>query len=201
MWITISGPSGAGKSTLLRDLITTYGARALPSYTTRATRPSDEATGYYRFVTRAVFLAMSEAGEFILEDGVDSHLYGTATTDLLVARESPTLWIADFTAASVLDACERGFPPSFAAVLYVPERTAELRMRQRGDSEGNISSRNSRWALELCDSVKLAALRDNVAIFDANISPSQLAAALMSRLRLIGYIGSPSTCGAGETGL
>jgi guanylate kinase len=198
MWITISGPSGAGKSTLLQELIARYGARALPSYTTRTARQTDEETGYYRFVTRSTFVAMREAGEFILEDEVGDHLYGTTTADLVVARESADLWVADFTASSVIEAYKNGFRPALAVVLYVTEQTAELRMRERGDSEVNISSRNARWALELCNSVEMAALHDNVAIYNANNSPSQLAAVLMNRLRLIGYIGSPSIGDARE---
>jgi hypothetical protein len=138
---------------------------------------------------------MREDNEFVLEDEVCSNLYGTAKSDLLVATESSDLYVADFTVASVLEACKIGLPPILAAVLFVTERTAELRMRGRGDSEHDIASRNSGWTRELCNAVELAALYGIVTILDASVSPLNLADELMRRLRLIVSMDNPSAEG------
>lgn len=141
---------------------------------------------------------MRNAAEFTLEDEVAGNLYGTAASDLHHAKKSKTLWVADFTASSVLEACRRHFPPSFAAVLFVSEHTAENRMRRRGDSEESISSRNIRWAREICDSMKLAALFEHVAVLNAEASPSEVATALMKRLEPMVEYRTSGTDASGE---
>jgi guanylate kinase len=75
----ICAPSGAGKTSLVAELLRRdRNARLSVSHTTRAPRPGERDGRDYHFVSRPVFEAMIERGEFLESADVHGNLYGTA---------------------------------------------------------------------------------------------------------------------------
>jgi len=86
--VIISGPSGVGKDTIIAALA----ARPRdPDYhyvvtcTTRAPRPGELPGVSYRFLTRAEFHALREAGELLEANEVHGNWYGTPRRDVAEA--------------------------------------------------------------------------------------------------------------------
>jgi guanylate kinase len=80
----VSSPSGGGKGTLIQRVL-----QAVPdlcysvSYTTRTPRPGEVDGREYRFVKRADFELMMDAGEFLESAIVHGNLYGTSRKQVL----------------------------------------------------------------------------------------------------------------------
>ncbi len=75
----ICAPSGAGKTSLVAELLRRdRSARLSVSHTTRAPRPGEQDGRDYHFVSRPVFEAMIERGEFLESADVHGNLYGTS---------------------------------------------------------------------------------------------------------------------------
>ncbi|HVY06097.1 MAG TPA: guanylate kinase [Burkholderiales bacterium] len=84
----ICAPSGAGKTSLVAELLKRdRRARLSISHTTRAPRPGEQDGVDYHFVTRAVFEAMIERGEFLESAEVHGNLYGTSQGWIDVQRK------------------------------------------------------------------------------------------------------------------
>ena len=66
MLVLLSGVSGAGKDTIKKELIKRMeNVESLPSYTTRGSRPGDDAPGItYNYVTTEEFETMIKNNEF-----------------------------------------------------------------------------------------------------------------------------------------
>src|SRR5215217_3394033 len=76
--IVVSAPSGAGKSFLVeRALKRISRLRYSISYTTREARGAEQNGVDYFFVSKDVFRAMREQGEFLESAEVHGYLYGT----------------------------------------------------------------------------------------------------------------------------
>jgi guanylate kinase len=75
----ICAPSGAGKTSLVAELLRREpSVRLSVSHTTRAPRPGEQNGRDYHFVSRPVFEAMIEGGEFLESAEVHGNLYGTS---------------------------------------------------------------------------------------------------------------------------
>ena len=75
----ICAPSGAGKTSLVAELLRRDRcARLSVSHTTRAPRPGEQDGRDYHFVSRQMFEAMIERGEFLESAEVHGNLYGTS---------------------------------------------------------------------------------------------------------------------------
>ena len=77
---TISAPSGAGKTSLVAALVKDHPDPLVVSvsHTTRPMRPGEVDGRNYHFVSREVFLAMRENGDFLESAEVFGNLYGTS---------------------------------------------------------------------------------------------------------------------------
>jgi guanylate kinase len=75
----VCAPSGAGKTSLVQALLERDpNVHLSVSYTTRPARPGEVNGRHYRFVSRAEFEKMLEAGELLESAEVHGHLYGTS---------------------------------------------------------------------------------------------------------------------------
>ena len=88
--IILSGPSGAGKTTIRDALLEEEGGERLlfsVSMTTREPRPREREGIDYRFVDRAAFEGLIEAGAMLEHAEVHDEFYGTPRDNLEAARE------------------------------------------------------------------------------------------------------------------
>jgi guanylate kinase len=77
--IVLSAPSGTGKTTLAHLLVNSMNNLALSvSYTTRSMRGNEQDGVNYHFVTRACFMEMTNAQEFLEWAEVHGNYYGSS---------------------------------------------------------------------------------------------------------------------------
>ena len=151
--VIISGPSGVGKDTIIAALA----ARPRdPDYhyvvtcTTRAPRPGELPGVSYRFLSRAEFHALREAGELLEANEVHGNWYGTPRRDVaeaLVAGHDVILKI-DVQGARVVK--ER--VPDALLVFIVPPSLEALfqRLRSRAtETADELELRQRNAAIEL----------------------------------------------------
>ena len=132
----ISAPSGAGKSTLVNALLVEDGDLRLSiSHTTRAPRGSEVDGREYHFVTREIFLAMRERGEFLESAEVHGNHYGTSGPLIRsqMAAGSDIVFEIDCQGAEQL----RAVFPDAVAIFVLPPSMAELERRLRGRGTEN----------------------------------------------------------------
>ncbi len=127
----VSAPSGAGKSTLVNALLAEDGQLGLSvSHTTRAPRGAEIDGREYHFVTREVFVAMRECGEFLESAEVHGNLYGTSRSwiESQVAAGCDVVFEIDCQGAEQL----RAIFPDALAIFILPPSLTELERRLRG---------------------------------------------------------------------
>ncbi len=144
----VSAPSGAGKSTLVNALLAEDGQLGLSvSHTTRAPRGAEIDGREYHFVTREVFVAMRECGEFLESAEVHGNLYGTSRSwiESQVAAGCDVVFEIDCQGAEQL----RAIFPDALAIFILPPSLAELerRLRGRATEDEEIVARRLRAAV------------------------------------------------------
>jgi guanylate kinase len=128
--VVISGPSGVGKSTIVREVLKRTRAVYSVSATTRPPRRGEVDGRDYRFVDRAEFQRMIDAGELLEFTEVFGRMYGTPAGPIRGA-----LWEGKTV---VLDIDVRGAQqiaskmPGTTFVLIAPPDEEELARRLRG---------------------------------------------------------------------
>lgn len=151
--LVLSGPSGGGKTSVCGELLRRRGdVQFSVSATTRAPRPGEENGRHYRFVDRAQFRAMAEAGELLEWAEVHDELYGTPRDQLAAVAEGLTLLLdIDVQGARGI---RRRVPEAVLVFLLPPSADVMMeRLRRRG-SEGEESLlRRMRTALEELEAV------------------------------------------------
>ncbi len=144
----VSAPSGAGKSTLVNALLAEDGQLGLSvSHTTRAPRGAEIDGREYHFVTREVFVAMRECGEFLESAEVHGNLYGTSRSwiESQVAAGCDVVFEIDCQGAEQLRAI---FPDALAIFILPPSLTElERRLRGRATEDEEIVARRLRAAV------------------------------------------------------
>jgi guanylate kinase len=138
----ICAPSGAGKTSLVAELLRrNRNARLSVSHTTRAPRPGERDGRDYHFVSRPVFEAMVERGEFLESAQVHGNLYGTSQG-----------WIGEQLAGDVDIVLEidwqgaqqvRRLIPDAIGIFILPPSPDTLRKRlvDRGQDSGEVIER------------------------------------------------------------
>ncbi len=144
----VSAPSGAGKSTLVNALLAEDGQLDLSiSHTTRAPRGAEIDGREYHFVTREVFVAMRERGEFLESAEVHGNLYGTSRSWIAsqIAAGRDVVFEIDCQGAEQLRAVFR----DALAIFILPPSLTELerRLRGRGTEDEEIVARRLRAAV------------------------------------------------------
>jgi guanylate kinase len=148
----ISAPSGAGKTSLVQALLGINPHIDLSiSYTTRDPRPGERDGKDYHFISRKIFLAMAERGEFLESAEVYGNLYGTSQTWISqeIAKGRDILLEIDWQGASQV---RRLFPDSISLFILPPSREAlEQRLKGRGKDNDKVIAE------------RMAAVREDVA--------------------------------------
>jgi guanylate kinase len=147
----LSGPSGVGKGTVVAAV-----RRSAPhiwvsvSCTTRAPRPGERDGVEYRFVTRAEFARMVQAGELLEHAEFAGNLYGTPRQPVLdhLAAGTPALLEIELQGARQV----RAAMPEAYLVFLAPPSWDELERRLAGrgtESDAVIRERLDRAKLEM----------------------------------------------------
>jgi len=147
----LSGPSGVGKGTVVAAL-----RRIVPhvwvsvSCTTRSPRPGETDGVEYRFVARAEFDALIDAGELLEHAEFAGNCYGTPRAPVLehLAAGVPTLLEIELQGARQV----RASMPDARFVFLAPPSARDLvdRLEGRGtESEDELTRRLQRAEIEL----------------------------------------------------
>ena len=134
--IVVSGPSGAGKSTVLaRALAEMDRLQFSISHTTRKPRPGEKDGVEYHFSTRAAFLSMREAGQFLEWAEVHGELYGTARSEYDRARGQGVDLLLDVDVQGAAQVRTQ-FADAVSIFILPPSYLAlERRLRGRGPND------------------------------------------------------------------
>ncbi|MCU1247371.1 MAG: guanylate kinase [Edaphobacter sp.] len=132
----ISAPSGSGKSTLVSQLRTLVeGLDFSISYTTRASRGSEEDGREYHFVSREEFERMIAAGAFLEWAEVFGNYYGTAVSALQHAKDVGKDLLLDIDVQGAVQVMEK-LPEAVSIFILPPSpQVLEMRLRSRSEAE------------------------------------------------------------------
>ncbi|HET9949972.1 MAG TPA: guanylate kinase [Longimicrobiales bacterium] len=147
--VVLAAPSGTGKTTLARRLV-----ERSPDYvfsvsaTTRPPRPGEVDGRDYRFVDRATFEAMIEAGELAEWAEVHGRLYGTPKDELEAAAERGLHAVLDIDVQGARQIART--VPEARRIFVLPPDVGTLlaRLRGRGTEDAAGVARRLRTALE-----------------------------------------------------
>jgi guanylate kinase len=147
----ISGPSGAGKGTALDWMVLSGMVRRVPTYTTRAPRPTERNGIEYNFVSDEAFTKLREEGQLIEYTRTYSDSYYGSPRELLDSLE-PTPLAAELEPTGYVKV--RAMSARRVIGIFVTTRTeSELRTRlaERGqtpdtDNRLRIRSLQQTWA-------------------------------------------------------
>ena len=136
----ISAPSGSGKSTLVSQLRTLVeGVEFSISYTTRATRGSEEDGREYHFTTRDEFERMVRKGDFLEWAEVFGNYYGTAVSALRIAKEHGKDLLLDIDVQGAVQVMKK-MPEAVSIFILPPSpEVLERRLRNRSEAENMTS--------------------------------------------------------------
>jgi guanylate kinase len=147
----ISGPSGAGKGTALDWMVLSGIVRRVPTYTTRAPRPTERNGKEYNFVSDEDFTKLREEGQLVEYTRTYSDSYYGSPRELLDS-EDPTPLAAELEPTGYVKV--RAMSARRVIGIFVTTRTeTELRKRlaERGqlpdaDNRLRIRSLQQTWA-------------------------------------------------------
>jgi guanylate kinase len=147
----ISGPSGAGKGTALDWMVGSGMVRRVPTYTTRAPRPTERNGKEYNFVSDEAFTKLREEGQLIEYTRTYSDSYYGSPRELLDSQD-PTPLAAELEPTGYVKV--RAMSARRVIGIFVTTKTeTELRKRlaERGmlpdaDNRLRIRSLQQTWA-------------------------------------------------------
>jgi guanylate kinase len=147
----ISGPSGAGKGTALDWMVLSGLVRRVPTYTTRAPRPTERNGKEYNFVSDEAFTKLREEGQLIEYTRTYSDSYYGSPRELLDSQD-PTPLAAELEPTGYVKV--RAMSARRVIGIFVTTKTeTELRARlaQRGhtldtDNRLRVRSLQQTWA-------------------------------------------------------
>lgn len=128
----IVGPSGSGKTSIANELQTTYGYKAVESYTTRPPRYTGE-RGHI-FVSDEEFDALGPMCAYTEYDG---YRYGV-TDDII---DSHDIYVIDPYGVKYLQEHYQGKKEILVIRFLVDEKQRIFRMKLRGDADKTINER------------------------------------------------------------
>jgi guanylate kinase len=150
----VTGPSGAGKGTLIQLILPRFPELAVTvSATTRPQRPGEEDGVHYRFLDRAEFDRLKDAGAFLEWVDYVGNSYGTLNSEIERLRELGKAPLLELETDGALRVKRRA---DNAVTIFVtaPVEELERRLRARAtESSGVIEERleTARRQLELRD--------------------------------------------------
>lgn len=152
LMLVLSSPSGAGKTTLSRRLLASDpGITMSVSVTTRPPRPGEVDGKDYRFIDRATFEAMRDAGELLEHATVFDNFYGTPkrAVDEALQAGRDVLFDIDWQGTQQLgESAEK----DLVTVFILPPSAADLEARLRSraqDSDEVVRRRMAEASAEI----------------------------------------------------
>src|SRR5215469_15573535 len=139
MLFVVSAPSGTGKTTVVERLVERMPDLVLSrSYTSRPAREGERDGVDYNFVSRARFLQMIEAGEFLEHADVFGNFYGThaGDTEKVLKDGHDVVLVIDVQGARQVR--ERGL--ALVSVFVLPPSYPVLEQRLRGRSKDSADA-------------------------------------------------------------
>jgi guanylate kinase len=148
---TMIGPAGAGKNAVMNGVLEQHAeARQFPTATTRARRDYETQGREHQFLSRAEFEAMIAQQALLEHQEVHGNWYGIPRHPLENALAHGALLFADIDmhGATIV---RQAFPHNAILVFVAPPSLPVLaqRMRERGESEAEISRRLLRAPAEM----------------------------------------------------
>ena len=134
--VVVAGPSGVGKGTVHGEVRAALpDAQLSVSLTTRAPRPGERDGREYRFVDRAEFERVRDAGELLEWTEYAGNLYGTPLAPLDDAVAAGRVVILDFELEGAFNV--KAMRPDTLTIALVPPSMAELerRLTERGTEQ------------------------------------------------------------------
>lgn len=183
---TLVGPAGAGKNRLMNHVLTLTSLHQLPTATTRPMRPGEQQDREHLFVSREAFERMIERDELLEHQVIHGNLYGMPRAAVEAALDKGEAIIADIEVLGAARA-RSAYPDNVVSIFIQAPSIGSLieRMRERRESEAEISKRLLRVPMELafapeCDYVILNDSFDHAAavlydIVAAEIDGAELA--------------------------
>lgn len=146
----VSAASGTGKTSLVARLLAAQPALKLSvSYTTRSPREGEVSGHDYHFVSRELFVAMRERGEFLEWAEVHGNLYGTSKLwiEQTLASGKDVLLEIDWQGARVV---RKLFAEAMIGIFILPPSQQALRERleKRGKDSHDVIDRRVAGARE-----------------------------------------------------
>lgn len=152
--LVLSGPSGGGKTSVCAELLRRRGDVAFSvSATTRPARDGEEEGRHYRFVDRARFREMADAGELLEWAEVHGELYGTPRDQLAACEAEGRTVLLDIDVQGAREVRER-VPEAVLVFLLPPSADVLLeRLRNRGTEDAEALRRRMRSAVAELEAV------------------------------------------------
>ena len=139
----VSGPSGAGKGTFIEHVVRDSPVRRVPTFTTRAARPGEQAGVDYEYIGDDDFWARVESGEiFEYTRTYGDFVYGSPSR-LIELEPSPLIAELDYKGMFRV----RAQSPRRVVSVFVmtPDwQTATDRITTRSE-ESNLDARRAKW--------------------------------------------------------
>jgi guanylate kinase len=162
----ISAPSGSGKSTLANEILKLVPNLVFSiSYTTRASRGSEQNGKQYHFVTIEEFERMVRDGEFLEHANVHGNCYGTSRRFLREAGKSGQDLLLDIDVQGAAQ-IKQNLTDAISIFVLPPDRkTLEWRLRNRSENrEDEIQRRlqDARREIEEYDKYDYVLINDQL---------------------------------------
>lgn len=143
----VAAASGTGKTSLVKALVDEVeGLGVSISHTTRAMRPGEEDGVNYHFISREVFQAQIEKGEFLEFAEVFGNLYGTsqAWVEAQLAQDRDVILEIDWQGAQQV----RRLMPQCLSIFILPPSLEALahRLNNRGQDSAEVIAHRLREA-------------------------------------------------------
>lgn len=136
----ISAPSGSGKSTLVNAIKSLVKDLEFSiSYTTRASRGSEENGKEYHFITREEFESMMRNDEFLEHAEVFGNYYGTARKSLTDAQAHGKDLLLDIDVQGAAQVRRRMKDAVSIFVMPPAPDVLAMRLRNRSRAEGGVT--------------------------------------------------------------
>ena len=189
MLVTISGPSGSGKTTLGVRLEQEFGAKFLPSWTTRTPRINKVADPAYHYVSQCEFEYLRASGELLLDESIALNNYGTKRDDVSLALvDQSVVWLADLTGRAILTLLGEGYIPDLCIIMHVPKLVSQSRMEYRGDHPSDVCNRLNRYEEEVDNCKIICNIHNNFLLIDGLSDQGYIFQMVANKIHSIAHI-------------
>lgn len=164
--VVVSGPSGVGKTTIVRQAVEQTGVELSVSATTRKPRPGEKDGVDYRFLDRATFERMKDAGELLEWAEVFGNYYGTPAGPVKNAVEQGKTMVLNIDVQGGMQVAKTASDATFVLILPPSEKAlAERLAGRKTETPDQLKARLSK-AMEEIRQAKLSGVYNNKVVND-----------------------------------